>query len=166
MAHVVHDLKCTANSDHLFADVLHRRDELPPCGHCGADTIVSWHSGRAPGLVGFGQMVYNDQKMSTNDFAGKVEQIRRSNPGKEVRVVPDSDSQRRARSEQRLQRLHRHRQKRGTDAQGQFDRHLAEMSKQREALDRGTVAPKTPSQTVASMDRKIARFKKSVERNK
>ena len=111
-------------------------------------------------------MVYNDQKMSTNDFAGKVEQIRRSNPGKEVRVVPDSDSQRRARSEQRLQRLHRHRQKRGTDAQGQFDRHLAEMSKQREALDRGTVAPKTPSQTVASMDRKIARFKKSVERNK
>ena len=166
MALVVHYLKCTADDSHLFVDVFHRRGELPVCDYCGAATVISWHSGRAPGLVGFGQMVYNNQAMSTNDFEGKVQQLRKSNPGKEVRVVSDSDSKRRARAEQRLQRLHRHRQKRGIDAQGQFDRHLSAMSKQREALDRGTVAPKNPSQTVASMDRQIDRFKKSVERNK
>lgn len=159
MSLVSHDLKCL--NGHLHDSVLHTRGSMPACPVCGADTRISWHTGKAPGMSGFTVTTLNGKDASSQDIDAYAAQLERENPG--YRAVIDTNTG--AAHDQRIDslkhRIYTHRKARGLDARMRTDHTVETLSKRIEDLDRGRAATKDVHRDIAKAEKTISAEKKT-----
>jgi hypothetical protein len=158
MAFVTHDLQCT--NGHQQDGVLYKRESGTPACHCGADTRVSWHTGQTPGLSGFGQIMYDGDKISTGDLEAKRQEVQKRHPGKNVQILPDSASQRQTRADDRRQRVIENRKRHGKDITANRAARTDKLNSDlRSAQKRGNV------NDIARAESHLTRYTKSIEKS-
>ena len=158
MAFVTHDLQCT--NGHLQDDVLYKRENGTPLCHCGASTHISWHTGQTPGLSGFGQIMYDGDRISTGDLETKRREVQARHPGKTVQIVPDSPSRRQARADDRRQRVIENRKRHGKDIAANRAARTDKLKRDlRNAQQKGNV------NDIARAESHINRYTKSIEKS-
>lgn len=151
-----HDLKCA--DGHLIDHVRHPTDVLPPCPHCGAETSISWHTGRAPGMNGFGAVTTDGGTMTTMEFEAHKREIEAANPGTRVKATYYSDNEIDQRIADRKQRIINTRKARGIDIDAVREERVEILEKKREAVC-ATLPSDIASKKVADINHKIARNK-------
>ena len=158
MAFVTHDLQCS--NGHQQDSVLYKRENGTPACHCGAATHISWHTGKTPGLSGFGQILYDGDRISTSDLEAKRREVQARNPGKNVQIVPDSASQRQARADDRRQRVIENRKRHGKDI-------TANRAARRDKLnsDLRCAQQKGNVNDIARAENHLNRYTKSIEKS-
>jgi len=154
---VVHDLRC--ESGHLLDSVVHPRDVLPPCSECGADTIISWHGRRAPGVNGFGTVRTDGGTMTTMDFEKHKRTLESRNPGMRVKAEYVSARESDRRVAERQQRILDHRKARGINIDAVRDERVDALERKKERVLRDTLPSEVASKKVAEINHKIARNK-------
>ena len=155
MSLVSHDLAC--DNGHRHDSVLHKRDVMPPCQECGAATHISWHSGQAPGINGFGTVNTGNAVMTTGEFAAHCRELEARNPGKTAKVVSLTDNEVDQRIDARKQRLADARKARGTNIEAVRDQRMDQLHREKEATVRATLPPEQKTSKLATLNTKIAR---------
>ena len=159
MAFVTHDLACS--SGHLMDSVLYERGSgTPNCPHCESPTHISWHSGQSPGLQGFGNVLYDGQKMTTTELENKRREVQRKNPGKQVAILPNGDLERSRRRADRAHRAYLHRKNSGIDVAANRAQRTASLTeKLRTAQKSGNL------DSIDKASNHLNRYRKSLEKS-
>lgn len=153
MSYVSHDLVCAEG--HYTQSLYKRSEGTPPCSVCGAETSVSWHSGRAPGVNGFGVVRTDGGTMTTMEFESHKRKIEARNPGTRVKATYYSDAQIDQRIADRRQRVIDARKARGVDMNAVTEKRVEDLTKQKQKLLRGNLNNASTVKKVATINTKI-----------